>query len=86
MGYVAHREKLSPESVRDEGARGRMIIPENMQPSYPWWRRENWVKCAAVAEGFRYTSDNTARWLTNRELQELVAMALPAESVPASSA
>jgi phosphomethylpyrimidine synthase len=30
MGYVAYREKLSPESVRDEIARGRMIIPANV--------------------------------------------------------
>jgi phosphomethylpyrimidine synthase len=30
MGYVAHREKLSAELVRDEVARGRMIIPANI--------------------------------------------------------
>ncbi|MBO0910839.1 MAG: phosphomethylpyrimidine synthase ThiC [Acidobacteria bacterium] len=30
MHYVAHREKLSPELVRDEVARGRMIIPANL--------------------------------------------------------
>jgi len=30
MGYVAYREKLSPELVRDEVARGRMIIPANV--------------------------------------------------------
>src|SRR6202045_3493566 len=30
MGYVAHREKLAPELVRDELARGRMIIPANI--------------------------------------------------------
>ena len=30
MAYVAHREKLSPELVRDEVARGRMIIPANI--------------------------------------------------------
>ena len=30
MGYVAHREKLRPELVRDEVARGRMIIPANV--------------------------------------------------------
>src|SRR5690242_17615137 len=30
IGYVAHREKLSPELVRDEVARGRMIIPANI--------------------------------------------------------
>jgi phosphomethylpyrimidine synthase len=30
MAYVAHREKLTPELVRDEVARGRMIIPANV--------------------------------------------------------
>ena len=30
MGYVAHREKIAPELVRDELARGRMIIPANI--------------------------------------------------------
>src|SRR3984957_9426894 len=30
MGYIAHKEKLAPELVRDEVARGRMIIPANV--------------------------------------------------------
>jgi phosphomethylpyrimidine synthase len=30
MGYVADREKLSPELVREEIARGRMIVPANI--------------------------------------------------------
>ena len=30
MEYIARREKLSPELVRDEVARGRMIIPANI--------------------------------------------------------
>jgi phosphomethylpyrimidine synthase len=30
MHYVAKREKLAPETVRDEVARGRMIIPANI--------------------------------------------------------
>src|SRR3954454_23005152 len=30
MAYIAHREKLTPELVRDEVARGRMIIPANI--------------------------------------------------------
>src|SRR5580698_3095661 len=30
MAYVAAREKLTPESVRDEVARGRAIIPANI--------------------------------------------------------
>ena len=31
MEYVAHRENLTPELVRDEVARGRMIIPANVR-------------------------------------------------------
>src|SRR5258708_11486855 len=30
MQYIAHREKIAPELVRDEVARGRMIIPANI--------------------------------------------------------
>jgi phosphomethylpyrimidine synthase len=30
MAYIAHKEKLTPELVRDEVARGRMIIPANI--------------------------------------------------------
>src|SRR5260370_461724 len=30
MQYIAHREKLTPELVRAEVARGRMIIPANI--------------------------------------------------------
>jgi len=30
MRYIAHREKIAPELVRDEVARGRMIIPANI--------------------------------------------------------
>ncbi|HLH04167.1 MAG TPA: phosphomethylpyrimidine synthase ThiC [Bryobacteraceae bacterium] len=33
MQYVAEREKLSPELIRDEVARGRMIIPANIHHS-----------------------------------------------------
>src|SRR5579871_5150587 len=31
MQYVAHRENLPPELIRDEVARGRMIIPANIR-------------------------------------------------------
>src|SRR6202050_3528300 len=30
MSYVANRERLTPEFVRDEVGRGRMIIPANI--------------------------------------------------------
>jgi hypothetical protein len=37
-----------------------------------------------LPEGFRYASDTNERWLTNRELQELITPATPEEQpVPA---
>src|SRR4051812_45247565 len=33
MQYVARRERLAPETVRDAVARGRMIIPANIHHS-----------------------------------------------------
>src|SRR5260370_8219591 len=30
MQYIAHRENLAPELIRDEVVRGRMIIPANI--------------------------------------------------------
>src|SRR5947209_18365690 len=31
MSFIAHKEKLAPELVREEVARGRMIIPANIK-------------------------------------------------------
>src|SRR5437879_13694797 len=35
MSFIAHKEKLAPELVRDEVARGRMIIPANINHPDP---------------------------------------------------
>src|SRR5258708_10645619 len=35
MEYVARRERLDPETVRHEAARGRMIIPANIHHLNP---------------------------------------------------
>ncbi len=57
-----------------------------IQPAHAWWRQKNWEDGRALAEGFRYASDNNPRWLTNRELQELISPAEPSDSVLAQSA
>ena len=57
-----------------------------IQPSHPWWKSENWVNAKPLPENFRYSSDTNERWLTRRELEELVAPeASPAEAVPTSA-
>jgi UDP-N-acetylglucosamine 4,6-dehydratase len=78
-------EKLHEVLVSEDEARNTLEVGDRyiIQPSHPWWRRENWVNGTPLPEGFRYSSDTNARWLTNRELQELIAPSPAEEPVPA---
>jgi len=78
-------EKLHEVLVSEDEARNTLEVEDRyiIQPSHSWWKRENWVQGRALAEGFRYSSDGNDRWLTNRELQELIAPEPEEESVPA---
>jgi len=70
-------EKLHEVLVSEDEARNTLEVDDRyiIQPSHPWWHRENWVHAKPLPEGFRYTSDTNDRWLTNQELQELIAPA-----------
>jgi len=70
-------EKLHEVLISEDEARNAVEV-EGMyviQPSHPWWSRENWVNARALPEGFRYASDGNSSWLTNDQLQELIANA-----------
>jgi UDP-N-acetylglucosamine 4,6-dehydratase len=75
-------EKLHEVLVSEDEARHTLELPDMfvVQPAHSWWRRENWDGGRPLAEGFRYGSDNNSRWLTNRELQELIEPVVAAES------
>ncbi len=68
-------EKLHEVLVSEDEARNALEVEDRyiIQPSHSWWRRENWVNARPLPEGFRYASDSNDRWLTNRELQDLIA-------------
>src|SRR6266403_1938500 len=68
-------EKLHEVLVSDDESRNTLETEEMfvIQPSHPWWKSENWVHARRLPEGFRYSSDSNERWLTRRELEELVA-------------
>jgi UDP-N-acetylglucosamine 4,6-dehydratase len=88
--YIGIRpgEKLHEVLVSEDEARQTLEMEDMyvIQPSHPWWKSENWVNAKRLPEGFRYSSDNNARWLTQRELEELVAPeASGAEAVPTSA-
>jgi UDP-N-acetylglucosamine 4,6-dehydratase len=88
--YIGIRpgEKLHEVLVSEDESR-QTLETEDMyviQPAHPWWKSENWVDAKPLPEGFRYSSDNNERWLTRRELEELVTPETSAaEAVPTSA-
>jgi UDP-N-acetylglucosamine 4,6-dehydratase/5-epimerase len=88
--YIGIRpgEKLHEVLVSDDESR-QTLETEDMyviQPSHPWWKSGNWVSAKPLLEGFRYSSDTNERWLTRRELEELVMPETSAaEALPTSA-
>jgi UDP-N-acetylglucosamine 4,6-dehydratase len=80
-------EKLHEVLVSEDEARNTLEVGDRyiIQPSHPWWHRENWVNARPLPEGFRYSSDNNDRWLTNRELQELISPPVAPEEQPVAA-
>lgn len=74
-------EKLHEVLVSEDEARNALEMDDRyiIQPSHPWWRRENWSTARPLPEGFRYSSDNNNHWLTNHELQVLISPAVAEE-------
>src|SRR5580692_10294658 len=88
--YIGIRpgEKLHEVLVSEDESRQTLETDEMyvIQPAHPWWKSENWVHARPLADGFRYSSDNNERWLTRRQLEELVAPETSAaEALPASA-
>ena len=78
-------EKLHEVLLSDDESRNTLETEEMfvIQPTHPWWKSENWSAARRLPEGFRYSSDTNDRWLTRRELEQLIepetgaAVALP---------
>jgi UDP-N-acetylglucosamine 4,6-dehydratase/5-epimerase len=68
-GEKLHEVLLSEDEARNAVELDDMYV---IQPSHPWWKRANWVHARELPQGFRYTSDNNAEWLTNEQLHELI--------------
>ncbi len=78
-GEKVHEVLLSEDEARNSVEVESMYV---IQPVHPWWSCENWVNGRALPEGFRYASDTNSDWLSNEQLQELIA-GTPASAVPA---
>jgi UDP-N-acetylglucosamine 4,6-dehydratase len=67
-GEKLHEVLVSEDEARNTLETDSMYI---VQPSHPWWKRENWVNARPLPEGFRYGSDTNTQWLTREELAVL---------------
>ncbi len=82
-GEKLHEVLISEDESRQTLETDDMYV---IQPSHSWWKSENWDQAKPLVDGFRYTSDNNARWLTKRELEDLVAPEMrAAEALPATA-
>ncbi len=82
-GEKLHEVLLSEDESRQTVETDDMFV---IQPAHPWWISANWAGAKRLPDGFRYSSDTNAQWLTRRELEELVAPeASAAEAVPTSA-
>jgi UDP-N-acetylglucosamine 4,6-dehydratase len=73
-GEKLHEVLLSEDEARTAIEMDDMYV---VQPAHSWWRRENWSEGKTLPEGFRYTSDTNASWLTAEALYELVEGCAP---------
>jgi len=79
-------EKLHEALISEDEARSTVEVEDMyiIQPSHPWWKRENWGNAKALPDDFRNASDTNATWLSNEQLQEWIAPYVVTESpVPA---
>ncbi len=74
--YVGIRpgEKLHEVLVSEDEARHTVEMDDMyiIQPLHPWWRVENWHNARPLPDGFRYASDTNTRWLSVKELRNLI--------------
>ncbi len=71
-------EKLHEALVSEDEAHHTVELDDMyvIQPTHPFWQLGNWVGAKPLVDGFRYTSNTNASWLTVAELQQMVAQLL----------
>lgn len=74
--YVGIRpgEKLHEAMITEDDARRTLEFDSYyvIQPEFPWWSDDFIKEGKVLPDGFKYTSDTNAQWLTVEELRELV--------------
>lgn len=76
-------EKLHEVLVAEDEARHAVEFQDMfvIQPAHSWWSTGNWPEGRALPDGFRYTSDLNACWLTSQQLREMASEEIGCEEL-----
>lgn len=73
--YVGIRpgEKINEILLTEDEARHSLEFGEFfvIEPEHPWWNAKKWRHGRALADGFRYASDNNDKWLDEEQLKKM---------------
>jgi UDP-N-acetylglucosamine 4,6-dehydratase len=69
-GEKIHEVLISEDEARHTVELDDMYI---VQPAHPWWDVENWPDGRPLVDGFSYSSESNAQWLTAEELPQLIS-------------
>lgn len=70
-GEKLHEVLISEDESRDALEFDTLFV---VQPSHPWWTRDESHGGKPLPEGFKYSSDNNTDWLSEQQLIDLVGV------------
>ena len=68
-GEKLHELLLSEDEARNSREYDDMYV---IRPMFPWFTTDGWQDGCDLSEGFRYSSDTNAAWVTAEQLQEMI--------------
>jgi len=68
-GEKLHEVLISKDEARYTLDLGDMFV---IQPVHPWWKPANWSHGKPLPDGFEYSSDKNAEWLTVKQLRQMI--------------
>jgi UDP-N-acetylglucosamine 4,6-dehydratase len=68
-GEKLHEVLLTEEEARHARELNSFFV---IEPEHPFWSAAHIRGGRPLSEGFRYTSDSNSRWLTKKELAQMV--------------
>lgn len=68
-GEKLHELLISEDEARQTLEFDGMYL---IQPTYHWWRSENWQGGKKLPDGFKYTSNTNTQWLSAKDMRKMI--------------